>query len=248
MSGGTSGLELAQECATCITSSKAAGCAKPKFCPGVTGEPWCGSAKTTQCDTGVGTRPGSLTLDCCQQYANASVAEQCGGKPECPDRQMSQKTYQQLSGAEVSKLCDACFDLGANSSCKTIHFCPEETGYPWCSTKQMECDSLAGSDNLTGVTAAMGRGCCDKYRQDNTSLACGGMPCPDFQVTTGATRESCKSCFARGTKQNCTEISFCTKTHLGQDVWCGPKDGPGMPFKSCDGKEIDTLEGCDGLG
>lgn len=39
--------------------------------------------------------------------------------------------------------------------------------FPWCSTKQMECDSLAGSDNLTGVTAAMGKGCCAKYKEDS---------------------------------------------------------------------------------
>lgn len=128
MSGGTSNAQLAKDCVKCITSSKAAGCAKPKFCPGITGEPWCGSAKTTECDTGIGTKPGALTLECCQQYVNSSVAEQCGGKPECPDKQMSKKTYDQLSGTAVSLLCDACFDLGAASGCETIHFCPEETG------------------------------------------------------------------------------------------------------------------------
>ena len=44
--------------------------------------------------------------------------------------------------------------------------------------RMQDCDAL-GPDKLTGVTAAMGRGCCKKYADDNTGAACGGMPCPD---------------------------------------------------------------------
>jgi hypothetical protein len=52
--------------------TQASGCANPKFCPGVTGEPWCGDA-TLGCDTGPGTNPGSTSIECCQQYVNKSV-------------------------------------------------------------------------------------------------------------------------------------------------------------------------------
>ena len=155
MGNPATGAKLAELCVTCLTDAKKTGCASPKFCPGITGEPWCGAAKTTQCDTGTGTEPASVSLECCQQYVNKSVAIQCGGKPECPDVQQSKTVYDKLSGAQVTAMCEACFDLGAKSGCTNTHFCPEETGFPWCADKTMACDAL-GPDKLTGVTAAMG--------------------------------------------------------------------------------------------
>ena len=93
----------------------------------------------------------------------------------------ARRPHIQLTGVEVTGLCEKCFDLGNKTGCETTHFCPEETGYPWCADKQMACDAL-GPDKLTGVTATMGRGCCKKYAEDNTGAACGGMPCPDDQA------------------------------------------------------------------
>jgi hypothetical protein len=197
----------------------------------------------------VGTQPGSVSLECCQQYANATVAKQCGSKPACPDKQMSDKEYEKLSGAEVSDLCEQCFALGKQTGCEDTQFCAEETGFPWCSDKQMECDQLGGTDKTTGVSAAMGVGCCAKYREDNTSKACGGMPCPDHEAAD-ISKASCVDCFVEGENYGCPEISFCTSTHLGQLPWCGPRDGnhSGLPFKSCDGTEVDDVEKCDMLG
>ena len=81
----------------------------------------------------------ALTLHMCtmQRYVNETVAKQCGGKPECPDVQLSQKTYDQLTGVEVTSLCEKCFDLGQKTGCESTHFCPEETGYPWCGDRQV---------------------------------------------------------------------------------------------------------------
>lgn len=168
------------------------------------------------------------------------MAEKCGGKPECPDLQLSPKTYDQLTGVEVTDLCEKCFDLGNKTGCETTHFCPEETGYPWCADKQMDCDAL-GPDKLTGVTAAMGRGCCKKYADDNTGAACGGMPCPDDKAAD-ATKATCQACFASGAKVKCKSISFCTQTKFGQLPWCGPAE----PLY-CTGKQIDLVAGCDKL-
>lgn len=240
MGNPAAGQKLTDLCVKCITDAKAEGCASPKFCPGITGEPWCGAAKTTGCDSGVGTEPGSVSVECCQQYVNKTVAVKCGGKPECPDKQLSEKEYDQLSGAEVTQLCEQCFDLGKKTGCETTHFCPEETGYPWCGDKQLGCDAL-GPDKLTGVTAAMGRGCCQKYAQDNTSNVCGGMPCPDDQAAD-ASKASCHACFASGRKQNCKTIGFCTVTKFGQLPWCGP-DEPNY----CTGKQVYLESGCDSL-
>ena len=240
------GAKLVADCIRCISASTKAGCTSPKFCPGITGEPWCGSAKNTQCDSGPGALPGSLSLECCHQYVNETVGKQCGSAPECPDKQMSQKEYEKLDGDTVSELCEACFTLGKSTGCQDTHFCAEETGFPWCSDKEMECDQLGGTDKTSGVTAAMGVGCCAKYRQDNTSTACGGMPCPDSQASD-ASKDSCVDCFAAGAKQNCSEISFCTSTHFGQLPWCGPRDGPNFPVKSCDGTEIFDVENCKNL-
>ena len=88
--------------------------------------------------------------------------------------------------------------------------------WPW----QLGCDAL-GPDHLTGVTAKMGRGCCQKYAQGNTSGACGGLPCPDHEAAD-ASKASCKTCFASAVPVNCTSMAFCTKTKLGQEPWCGP--------------------------
>jgi hypothetical protein len=127
------GKKLVNDCVTCITASTKAGCVSPKFCPAITGEPYCGSSKSMECDTGAAALPGSVSLECCQQYANETVAKQCGSAPECPDKQMSKKEYSQLSGTAVSLLCQACFTLAATTGCEDTHFCAEETGYPWCS-------------------------------------------------------------------------------------------------------------------
>lgn len=240
MPGGSSPAELVKECEACITSAKANGCAAPKYCPSVTGTPWCGAAATTGCDTGPGVKPGSTTLECCQQYVNESVALQCSGKHECPDKQMSQRPYTKLTGSEVTALCEACFDLGSKTGCDTTHFCPEETGYPWCADRQLICDSL-GPDHLTGVTAAMGRGCCAKYVQGNTSAACGGLPCPDDEAPD-ASKASCHACFASGAKVNCSSIAFCTNTKFGNEPWCGPSEPT-----YCTGKNVVAESGCDSL-
>ena len=237
---GTTGAALAASCIACLKKQDAAGCAAPKFCPGITGEPWCGPAATTGCDTGPGTNPGSTTLACCQQYADPAVAEACSGKHECPDKEESDKEYAQLTGAEVTALCGTCFDLGNATGCNSTHFCPEETGFPWCGDATLVCDAL-GTDHVKGVTAVMGRGCCAKYAAGNTSAACGGLPCPDGEAKDGA-KATCEACFGAGKKVGCTQIGFCTKTLYGSVPWCGPSEP-----KFCSGAQIETVAGCSKL-
>jgi hypothetical protein len=62
--------------------------------------------------------------------APIKVAVKCSGKPECPDKQQSEKTYQELTGEEVTTLCEECFAMGRTTGCRDTHFCPEVTGYP----------------------------------------------------------------------------------------------------------------------
>ncbi|CAE8700722.1 unnamed protein product [Polarella glacialis] len=233
------GAKLVADCQACFAEARKTGCNEPKFCPAITGEPWCGDS-TIGCDDGPGTNPGSTTVECCQQYVNETVAAQCGRTPECPDKQMSEKTYEELTGAEISAFCESCFDAGGKTGCTSTHFCPEETGYPWCGDKRLACDAL-GAHQLQGVTAAMGRGCCQKYAQGNTSAACGGLPCPDHQATD-ATKATCHACFAAGAKVACKSIGFCTKTLYGSLPWCGPAEP-----EYCTGKQTDADAGCEAL-
>ena len=132
MGSPAAGQKLVDLCESCIKEATAAGCADPKFCPAITGEPWCGAAPATGCDKGAGALPGSTSMFCCQQYVNSSVSSQCGGSgpgpANCPDNSMSNMTYGQLSGAEVSELCDECFAEGEKVGCTDSHFCPELTG------------------------------------------------------------------------------------------------------------------------
>jgi hypothetical protein len=130
---------------------------------------------------------------------------------------MSSKTYNKLSGANITSLCEECFDLAARKSCKDAKFCPMLTGYPWCGDHKLDCDIEGGDtdddafagDRLKGVTAAMGRGCCKKYLDHTLADKCGGLPCPDHQAAAKTTA-NCKSCFAEGAKVGCKIMSYCT--------------------------------------
>lgn len=92
---------------------------------------------------------------------------------------------------------------------------------------------------LKGVTAKMGKGCCQKFVNHTLGPQCGGEPCPDHQVMGLPTKASCQACFKSGSAWNCSQISFCTKTKFGQDVWCGPTEP-----KYCMGTNIIHEAGC----
>jgi len=167
----------------------------------------------------------------------------------CPDKQESDKEYEQLTGAQMTALCESCFDLIDKSKCKTGKFCPEVTGYPWCGDKSLYCDQL-GNDKIVGVTHKLGKACCGKYSDHSMAEKCGGLPCPDHQAGATGTppaqlKAPCHTCFQAGAALNCTSIAFCTSTKYGSMPWCAPY-GNKQDF-ACTGTTVRSETDCDKL-